>query len=67
MCRILALSKKRDPGSRTSLALEANQLANQFGSRGKPVRETVRVVGVVVRIPAFNAGGRGFDSHIRQS
>ena len=25
------------------------------------------VDGVVVRIPAFHAGGRGFDSHIRQS
>ena len=26
-----------------------------------------RVGGVVVRIPALHAGGRGFDSHIRQS
>ena len=25
------------------------------------------VGGVVVRNPAFHAGGRGFDSHIRQS
>ena len=25
------------------------------------------VGGVVVRIPAFHAGGRGFDSHIRHS
>ena len=36
-----ALSKKPDPSSRTSSALEANQFANQFGSRGKPVRELV--------------------------
>ena len=35
------ISKKLDPGSRTSSALEANQFANQFGSRGKPVREPV--------------------------
>ena len=38
-----AVSKKPDPGSRTSSALEANQFANQFGSRGKPVREPVRL------------------------
>ena len=29
--------------------------------------EYIWVGGVVVRNPAFHAGGRGFDSHIRQS
>ena len=33
----MAVSMKPDPGSRTSSAVEANQ----FGSRGKPVREPV--------------------------
>ena len=38
--------------------------ANQELEKLKPFR---RVGGVVVRIPAFHAGGQGFDSLIRQS